>query len=41
MPKSHHTRKGQVRKHVKRHEKNAMSRHAQHSVVVKSKKRVA
>lgn len=35
MPKAHHTRKGQVRKHVKRHQKNAWNKHAQHSVVLK------
>lgn len=35
MPISKHTRKGQVRKHVKRHERKARNRHAQHSVVIK------
>lgn len=39
MPKSHHTRKGQVRKHVKRHvkrhERKACNRHAQKSVTIK------
>ena len=33
MPLSKHTRKGVVRKHVKRPARNAGSRHAQHSVV--------
>lgn len=33
MPVSKHTRRGVVRKHVKRPERNARNRHAQHSVV--------
>ena len=37
MSTSHHTRKGQVRKHVQRR----LGKHYAHHVVVKSKKRVA
>ena len=33
MPLSKHTRKGVVRKHVKRPERKANNRHTQHSVV--------
>ena len=37
MPLSKHTRKGTVRKHVKRPERKASNRHAQHSVVIVKK----
>lgn len=33
MPISKHTRRGVVRKHVKRPERKAANRHAQHSAV--------
>lgn len=35
MAVSRHSRKGVVRKHVKRHERKAFNRHAQKSVVKK------
>ena len=37
MPKTHHTRKGQVRKHVQRR----VGKYHAHHVIVKSKKRAA